>query len=345
MDFLYTGISKVDAIYFHKPDEEYGFLSNWYQSEFEVDGKKFTSCEQFIMYQKCKILGEYYLANQIMSTDDPAVQKELARNTAKYNERLWAGRRQAVAVRGLYAKFSQNEELKEKLLATNDAYLVEASWTDRTWACGISMKSEDRKEMTKWRGANILGFALMEVRNMLGNSGSNEPKTSITIKVADITTLSCDAIVNAAKTSLLGGGGVDGAIHKAAGPELLAECETLNGCKTGQAKITAGYKLPAKHVIHTVGPVYSGKSSDEFLLACCYENSLSLARDKDIHSIAFPAISTGVYGYPIAEATQVAVNTVKSWVERNDDYEMDIIFCCYSESDAQVYRIIMDETN
>ena len=160
----------------------------------------------------------------------------------------------------------------------------------------------------------------------------------IHVKQCDITTLDCDAIVNAANKSLLGGGGVDGAIHRAAGPELLNECRTLNGCRTGEAKITKGYRLPAKYVIHTVGPIYSGSDKDERLLAACYRNSLDLAKENNLHSIAFPAISTGVYGYPLAEATEVAVKTVKDWMNRNNDYAMDITFCCFDKGTSDIYN-------
>ena len=159
----------------------------------------------------------------------------------------------------------------------------------------------------------------------------------ILFDLGDITKLDCDAIVNAANKTLLGGGGVDGAIHRAAGHELLAECRTLGGCNTGEAKITKGYKLKAKYVIHTVGPIYSGKSSDAADLANCYKNSLDLARKHDIHSIAFPAISTGVYHYPLEEATRIALTTIDNWLKANADYDIEVIFSCFDKRTYNVY--------
>lgn len=161
--------------------------------------------------------------------------------------------------------------------------------------------------------------------------------TKIQFDLGDITKLSCDAIVNAANKTLLGGGGVDGAIHRAAGRELLAECRTLGGCNTGEAKITKGYKLKAKYVIHTVGPIYSDKDSDAINLANCYKNSLDLAKKYDIHSIAFPAISTGVYHYPLMDATKIALNTVNNWLFQNSNYDIKIIFSCFDERTYNTY--------
>ena len=156
--------------------------------------------------------------------------------------------------------------------------------------------------------------------------------------VADITTLRVDVIVNAANTSLLGGGGVDGAIHRAAGPELLAECRTLGGCATGEAKITRGYRLPAKWVVHTPGPVYrDGRHGEPERLAGCYRRSLGLAVEAGAKSIAFPCISTGVYGYPPAEAAQIAVATV--WDALKEVQEPpEVIFCCFSEKSCEIYE-------
>lgn len=160
----------------------------------------------------------------------------------------------------------------------------------------------------------------------------------IQIVQGDITRLKVDAIVNAANESLLGGGGVDGAIHRAAGPGLLEECRRLGGCPTGQAKMTGGHKLPARHVIHTVGPVYEGGGYGEAaLLRSCYETSLSLAFEAGLKSIAFPCISTGVYGYPKPEACEVAVSTAIEWLATHQ-LPQSVIFCCFGSEDVEAYR-------
>lgn len=161
---------------------------------------------------------------------------------------------------------------------------------------------------------------------------------------ADITTLQVDAIVNAANSSLLGGGGVDGAIHRAAGPELLHECRLLDGCETGDAKFTRGYRLPAKHVIHTVGPVWRGGGHGEpELLASCYRRSIELAAAHQLATIAFPAISTGVYGYPLEAAAEIAVATVRDAVSKHANIR-EVTFCCFSAHDLATYEHILNRT-
>lgn len=165
-----------------------------------------------------------------------------------------------------------------------------------------------------------------------------QPKSHITFVKGSVIDLHVGAIVNAANTSLLGGGGVDGAIHKAAGPDLLKECKALHGCHTGEAKITRAYNIQhADYIIHTVGPIYSGKSQDAELLAACYSHSLDLALEYGCSSIAFPGISTGVYGYPLDEAARVSLLTAVQWLDEHPDVVMNIYFCCFKEAELNAY--------
>ena len=170
-------------------------------------------------------------------------------------------------------------------------------------------------------------------------------QSKLQIIIGDITHQNVDAIVNAANNSLLGGGGVDGAIHRAAGPDLLSECRTLNGCETGQAKITKAYNLPANHVIHTVGPIWrGGKHNENVLLANCYRNCLQLAMENEVKSIAFPSISTGVYGYPIDKAAEIAVTEIMSFLKVHTSIER-VKIVCFGQHTYEVYNQIHHDRN
>lgn len=172
---------------------------------------------------------------------------------------------------------------------------------------------------------------------------TDEILSKIVLWRGDITKLKVDAIVNAANESLLGGGGVDGAIHSAAGPDLLKECRTLDGCETGEAKITKGYRLPAKFIIHAVGPRYQGRQKDKFNLTGCYKNSLDLMLKNDLKTIAFPCISTGIYGYPNEDAAHVALDTVHQWLVKNHGSVENIIFCLFLKVDVDIYNQALRE--
>lgn len=174
-------------------------------------------------------------------------------------------------------------------------------------------------------------------------NGRKMNSSNIEVVLTDITTLRVDAIVNAANPSLSGGGGVDGAIHKEAGPQLLEECKRLGSCKTGEAKITKGYNLPASYVIHTVGPIYDAKNDKQkALLANCYLNSMKLAVKYKLKTIAFPAISTGVYGYPQSEACRIAIDSVIDFLSKYS-YNIQVIFCCFTEYDYNIYTNMLEK--
>lgn len=176
-------------------------------------------------------------------------------------------------------------------------------------------------------------------REMLDVILKYTPKSHIEFVRGSVVDMHADAIVNAANRSLLGGGGVDGAIHKAAGPELLSECRTLHGCETGESKITKAYNISyADHIIHTVGPVYHGKEKDAELLSACYYNSLDLAYRNSCRSIAFPCVSTGVYGYPLDEAAKISLMTAVRWLDDHEETVMNIYFCCYKDAELESYQ-------
>lgn len=167
MDRLQIGDQKVDAVFFYNPTDPHGYLSNWYLSPFEVDGVRFVSMEQYIMYEKCVVFGDHTSARAVLATDDPATHKKIGRYAQGYVDSVWGGMRQLVALKGLLAKFMQNKELKRKLLATGDAWLVESSHNDVVWACGCGLDENERFDVAQWRGKNILGFAIMETRAIL----------------------------------------------------------------------------------------------------------------------------------------------------------------------------------
>ena len=255
--------------------------------------------------------------------------------------------------------------LKMKLITTKDgknwqvAYTSENAYKNSSSAKEPAMGASIRQALEQYipgeggnkAPANIAGIVLNPeksplflTREAIGSIFKVEDRvrkasrSGILVTKGDITKMKADCIVNAANCSLLGGGGVDGAIHAAAGPQLLEECRKLDGCHTGEAKITGAYNLPAKYVIHTVGPIYDGDPDDPVLLASCYTNSLNLAMEKGAHSIIFPNISTGVYGYPKEEAAKIAMESVGKWLAANKGYVMHVVMCCYDKENYEIYE-------
>lgn len=244
-------------------------------------------------------------------------------------------------------------QLKPALLELSNGEKAYSAFTDRdennAWEVTLAAVKIDEYFRYVLRQEGIVGVIVnpfgakfvmpKKLIELILSFGSDvEHQNEVFVERSDITKSGCECIVNAANSSLLGGGGVDGAIHRTAGPELLKECHALNGCKTGQAKITRAYKLKANYVIHTVGPVYSGSEQDGKLLANCYWNSLQLAKRFCTHSIAFPAISTGVYGYPPREAAEIAARTVFSWLAQNENYGMQVVFSCIDKKIYDIYK-------
>lgn len=303
--------------------EEYEFLSNFYPAKVQFEGICYYNSEAAYQAQKCK---------------NPDEKKQFAAMYADEAKRVgrkvemrddWDEVKIELMRRIVAAKFEQNPQLAKRLLETGNKELKEGNyWGDVFW--GIDHRTGE--------GENHLGQILMELREKYQMEGLPEgvcvmnsygPIEGITIVDGDITQLDVDCIVNAANKTLLGGSGVDGAIHREAGPGLLEECRGLGGCETGEAKITGGYNLKAKYVIHTVGPVY-GKD-DSGLLAVCYRACLDLAMANDIHSIAFPAISTGRFCFPKEKAMEIAVKTVRAWLKEHEGYPMNIVFSCVDQ--------------
>lgn len=326
-----------DVIFFWQECAEYGIFSNWYPASFVIDDFQYLHVEQYMMAQKAKLFHDAKRYTAILRANTPKECKALGREVSPFDARVWDAARYEVVKAGNRAKFSQNPALWRALLDTGDCILAEASPFDGIWGIQMDASAAAQTNPSLWPGKNLLGKVLMELR---AEFRSRRPATiQLRMMQGDITQIQdVDAIVNAANNSLLGGGGVDGAIHRAAGPALLAECRTLHGCATGQAKITRGYRLPCRFVIHTVGPIWSGGQHGEAkLLADCYRNSLQLAVDNGIRRIAFPSISTGVYAFPVKPAAEIAVRTVRAFADAHPD-ALDLVeWVLFDDRTFQVY--------
>ena len=335
--------------FFWLDNEKYGEFSNWYEQSFVIDDFKYFCVEQYMMAQKAKLFHDAENYTKILRANTAKGCKWLGKQVTPFDPIAWDKAKYDIVKAGNRAKYEQNPDLKKLLLSTGNSILAEASPKDKIWGIGMDAKTAEKTDPSGWPGENLLGKILMELREEFGGGQPIEGEvdhkpTQVRMIKADITKLSdVDAIVNAADKSLLGGGGVDGAIHKAAGSKLLEECRGLNGCETGEAKITGAYKLPCKYIIHTVGPVWNGGSRNEAkLLADCYRNSLQLAVDKGIRTIAFPSISTGVYSFPVEQAAEIAVNTVNEFIEANPE-ALDLVeWALFDDKTMQIYSETLD---
>ena len=342
-----ASVSKPSCTFFWKVGEENGEFSNWYQRPFVIDDFEYSFVEQYMMAQKAKLFHDSKRYTAILRADDPGACKQLGKQVTPFDPAVWDAAKYEIVKAGNRAKYEQNPDLKAKLLSTGNSILAEASPLDSIWGIALDAGRAAQTDPKNWPGENLLGRVLTELRAEFSNatSGTAPTRASIRMIKADITQLSdVDAIVNAANTSLLGGGGVDGAIHRAAGPGLYAECKKLHGCTTGEAKITGAYDLPCRYVIHTVGPIWNGGNRHEAeKLADCYRNSLRLAVSNGIRSLAFPSISTGAYSFPLQQAARIAVKTVHEFLKANPDAFDLVEWALFDENTLRIYKEALEQ--
>ena len=343
---MHRPVKQNPPVFFWKDDESNGFFSNWYRRKFVVDDFEYLHVEQYMMAQKAKLFHDSERYTAILRATKPWECKDLGKQVKPFDSKKWNAVKFDVVKAGNRAKYEQNQDLKAALLSTGNAILAEASPKDTIWGIGLDAATAASTDPSKWPGQNLLGKALMELREEFSSEViGGTTGTEIRLVQGDITRISdVDAIVNAANKSLLGGGGVDGAIHRAAGSKLLEECRKLNGCETGEAKITGAYDLPCKYVIHTVGPVWhGGKHHEEDLLASCYRNALQMAIDHKIRRVAFPSISTGVYSYPLEEAAMIAIRTVNQFIEEHPG-ELELVeWVLFDQNTYETYDKVLSK--
>lgn len=317
--------------------EEYEFLSNFYPACMTYGGIDYYNSEAAYQAQKCRDRRMCHRFSNLTADES----KRLGRTVEVRTD--WEEIRVSVMTSVVEEKFRQNPALAVKLAETGEKKLKEGNyWKDFFW--GVDLRTG--------QGENHLGRILMGLRGKYKREGIPDqsrkpdrkrygPIFGMNVEFGDITQSDCMCIVNAAERDLMGGSGVDGAIHREAGEGLREECRALNGCETGCAKITGGHHLFAEYVIHAVGPHY-GETGDEVLLRSCYQNCMDIVRQYDINSVAFPALSTGKFSYPKRQAVEIAVEEVSAWMTRHEDYPVRVVFTCV---DPAIYEYFCENLN